>query len=124
MNYLITESRLEDLVLNYLDKMFPTDNISWTSPEEYDDASGLYVEDTNRMVFFIGPSALDDNAFRWYDCEYFNPDSPAQEICPTVALEPTYSNVLNSYFGETWIEPFKKWFTLNFELPVKTVEWM
>ena len=75
MNYLITESRLEDLVFKYLNKMFPTDEMSWNSPEEYDESSGLYYEDMNRIVFFIGPSANDYDAFRWYDCEYFNPDT-------------------------------------------------
>ena len=30
---------------------------------------------------------------------------------------------LETMFGEYWKEPFKKWFTENFNLPVKTVEW-
>lgn len=124
MKYLIQESRLEEIIINYLNGIFPVEEMSWMSPEEYNSDTKLYEEDTNRIVFYLGPSTYDDAAFRWYNCEYFNPDSEAQKICPTVAMENEFSGVLNGYFGETWIEPFKKWFTLNFELPVKTVEWM
>lgn len=124
MKYLITESRLEEIIIKYLYSIFPVDEMSWHHPEEYNPEKDQEEEDLNRVAFYIGRSLLEDAAFRWYNCEYFNPDSYAQEICPTVSIEGEYSDQLNGYFGDTWIEPFKKWFTLNFELPVKTVQWM
>ena len=124
MKYLITESRLEEIIIKYLDGIFPVDEMSWHHPEEYNPETDQEEEDLNRVAFYIGRSLLEDAAFRWYSCKYFNPDSYAQESCPTVSIENEYSDQLNAYFGDTWIEPFKKWFTLNFELPVKTAEWM
>jgi hypothetical protein len=39
-----------------------------------------------------------------------------------VSVEYEYEKILNGYFNEMWYEPFKKWFTENFELPVKTLD--
>ena len=63
----------------------------------------------------------ENTVFFWYDCKYFNPNSPAQDVCPEVILETSYSDTLNGYFGNKWEEPFKKWFSYHFELPIKTV---
>lgn len=124
MKYLIKESRLEEFIVDYLNKMFPIEEMSWNHPVEYFQDRDEEDEDLNRVVFYLGPSMDDESVFRWYGCDYFNPDSHAQNICPTVDLENEFSEVLNGYFGNRWVEPFKKWFTLNFELPVETVEWM
>jgi hypothetical protein len=39
-----------------------------------------------------------------------------------VSIEPEYIRVLNGYFGNLWHEPFKRWFSLHFDLPVKVIE--
>jgi hypothetical protein len=91
-------------------------------PYEYDDETGEEGDDMTRMEFYIGDYENDDTCFRWYDCEYFNPDSYARDICPTVTVEVKYENILNGYFGDMWKEPFRKWFIHNFEEPVKTVD--
>jgi len=125
MKYIITESRLEDTIMNYLDELFDIQNLNWTHPYDYDDETGEEGEDENRIEFYIGDYEGDEEGcFRWYDCDYFNEGSPAQDICPTITIENEYVNALNGYFGEMWQEPFKKWIELHFELPVKTVEWM
>jgi hypothetical protein len=31
---------------------------------------------------------------------------------------------LDGFFNDLWHEPFKKWIMENFDLPVKTVEWL
>lgn len=128
MKYVISESKLEGLITNYLNEIFPVHNINWMHPwgynenDEEDDGEG---EDVNRIQFYIGDYEEGENdCFKWYSCDYFNPNSHAQDICPTVVIESPFDNQLNGYFGDTWHEPFKKWFKSNFELPVKTVEWM
>lgn len=124
MKVIITESKLNDAITKYLDGMFDVDDINWTYPEEYDD-EGSHYEDETRIQFYIGDYDGEDEAcFRWYDCEYFNPGSHARDICPTVVVEHPYVRTLNGYFGDLWYEPFKNWFTKNFKLPVKTVEYM
>jgi hypothetical protein len=124
MKYLITESRLEEIIFKYLDNIFPVDNINWVHPYEYNDDTGEEYEDGDRIEFYHGDFSDEDTVFRWYNCDYFNEGSYARTICPTVDVESEYVGILNGYFGEKWIEPFEKWFTLNFKLPVKTVEWM
>jgi hypothetical protein len=123
MKYLITESRLEESILYYINEIFDVNDINWTHPLEYDDETGEEWDDTNRMIFYIGDyNGEEEGCFYWYACEYFNPNSPASEICPTVSVENDYKKQLDGYFGDLWHETFKKWFKEHFELTVKTVE--
>ena len=123
MKYLITESKLEDTILNYINKLFDVNDINWTHPTEWDGETNETWDDTNRIEFYIGDyQGEGEGCFYWYDCEYFDPNSPASEICPTVSVEYEFENQLNGYFGNMWHGPFKKWFTENFNLPVKTVD--
>jgi len=124
MKYIITESKLEGTIMNYLDSLFDIQNLNWTHPYDYDDETEEEGEDENRIEFYIGDYEGDEEGcFRWYHCDYFNEKSPAQDICPTITIETQYTDVLNGYFGNMWEEPFKKWINLHFDLPVKTVEW-
>jgi hypothetical protein len=40
MKYIISESKLEKTITNYLDVLFDVDNIHYTVPYEYDDETG------------------------------------------------------------------------------------
>jgi hypothetical protein len=123
MKYIITESKLENLIIEYIDKIFDVNDIHSTNPLEDDDETGEEWEDENRVVFYIGDyNGEDEGCFYWYACDYFNPNSPASEICPMVSVEAQYEKQLNAYFGDLWKEPFKKWFKEHFELPVKTID--
>jgi hypothetical protein len=123
MKYIITESKLENLIIEYIDKIFDVNDIHSTNPLEDDDETGEEWEDENRVVFYIGDyNGEDEGCFYWYACDYFNPNSTASEICPMVSVEVQYEKQLNAYFGDLWKEPFKKWFKEHFELPVKTID--
>jgi hypothetical protein len=122
MKYIISESKLEKTITNYLDMLFDVDNIHYTVPYAYNDETGEEGDDLTRMEFYIGDYENDDTCFRWYDCEYFSPGSHARDICPTVTVEYKYENILNGYFGDKWKEPFRKWFIRNFDEQVKTVD--
>ena len=123
MKYIITESRLDDIVIEYLNGMFDVSNVRSTNPTEYDDETGENYDDDTRVEFYLGDYEDENTIFKWYDCGYFYPDSPAQNICPTVVVEHPYDDRLIALFNDKWEEPFKKWFTENFDLPIKTVEW-
>jgi hypothetical protein len=122
MKYIITESKLETAIIEYINVLFPVDNINSTNPTEYDDETGENYDDETRVEFYIGDYGDEDTCFRWYDCEYFYPDNQIKVSCPMVSVEHEYEKILNGYFNEMWYEPFKKWFTENFELPVKTLD--
>jgi len=121
MKYVITESRLDETITNYLYQIFDVENIHYTVPYEYDDETGEEGDDDTRMEFYIGDYENDDSCFKYYTCDYFDEGSNPKEICPIVGVDYPYDTKLNGYFGDKWHEPFKKWFTENFDLPVKTV---
>jgi len=123
MKYIITESKLDQVITDYLNELFPLDNVHYTNPNEYDDETGEDYDDDTRVEFYLGDYEEENTIFRWYACEYFYPDSYAQTICPTVVVEHPYDDRLIAYFNDKWEESFKKWFTENFDLPIKTVEW-
>jgi len=118
MRYIITESQLETAITEYFYEIFPVDEITMVHPEEYINSKEVY-EDENRIAFMFEGNVL----FRWYNCDYFKPESLAREICPTISIEHPHDSSLNGLFGNTWVKPFENWFKLNFDLPVKTVEW-
>jgi len=120
--YGINETKLDNTITDYLDELFDIDNIHHTVPYEYNDETGEEGDDDTRMEFYIGDYENDDTCFRWYDCDYFSPNSPAKDICPTVHVEYEYENTLNGYFGDMWKKPFRKWFIYHFELPCKTID--
>ena len=123
MKYIITESKLNEVIDDYLYELFPIDNVHYTSPLEYDDETGEEWEDDNRYEFYLGDYGDEDTIFKWYDCGYFDPGSRPKSTCPVVIVEHPYDDTLFAYFGDKWEEPFKRWFYENFNLPVKTVEW-
>jgi hypothetical protein len=123
MKYIISESRLEESILHYINELFDVNEIHINNPLEYDDETGEEWEDTNRLQFYIGDyNGEDEGCFFWYDCDYFNPNSASSEKCPIVVVDDEYKNQLDGYFGDMWHEPFKKWLKEHFELPVKTIE--
>jgi len=123
MKYIITESKLEETIMNYFDVIFDIQDLNWTHPYDYNDETDEEGEDENRIEFYIGDYEGDgEGCFRWYDCGYFTEGSPAQDICPIISIESRYASSLDGYFGDLWKEPFKKWIKLHFDLPVKTVD--
>ena len=124
MKYIITESKLNEVITNYLNDMFDTSEMNWSNPYDYNDETGEEGEDENRVEFYLEDYDDDEICFRWYDCGYFTEYSVGQEFCPTVLVEYPYIQTLNGLFNELWHEPFKQWFTDNFNLPIKTVDHM
>lgn len=123
MKYVITESRLDTIIYDYIDKMFDVENINWHNPYYYDDDTGEEGEIETMVEYYIGDFDEGENiCFRWYDCEYFAPNNHLQGRCPIVSLEVEYQKILDGYFGEMWHEPFKKWFIEKFDQPVKSID--
>ena len=66
MKYVITESKLEESILYYINEIFDVTDINWTHPLENDDETGEEWDDTNRMTFYIGDyNGEDDGCFYW-----------------------------------------------------------
>ena len=54
MKYIISESKLNTFITDYLDKMFDVDDINSTSPTEYNDETGYNYDDFTRVQFYTG----------------------------------------------------------------------
>lgn len=132
MKYIITESKLNETIKNYLNSVFPVDEMHWT-PSLDDDLNEM----DSAMVFYIGDYDEDETVFRWYDEGYWTNEmedlSPGQEFdrkllkkykndSPIIEFENSnISNSLNGYFGDAWKQPFKEWFKDNFNFEVNTI---
>lgn len=127
MKYLIRESRLNDYIYQTLNNMFDKDNTYGDYVEDYDFSRNRIVKDNTRFHVWKSDE-IDENetAIRWYSKEYFSPSYEAallqRDKCPIVRIEDKYEDILNNLFNDMWKEPFKKWFTERFGLPVKTIE--
>ena len=120
MKYIISESKLQNFIINYLEGLFPVENINWTYAETFDENDMDYYEDESAIAYYFGDRIDGENVFRWYGCEYFG--SNAQSVCPLVVVETIYEKQLNSLFNDEWKEPFRLWFIEKFNNPVKYVD--
>ena len=64
MKYLITESKLEESIVHYINELFDVNNIHWTNPLEQDDETGEEWDDDNRVIFYVGDYEGEDAFFQ------------------------------------------------------------
>lgn len=128
MKIIITESKLYQAVIDYLNDVYDVNNIHWTY--------GIYDwgnEVDYAMSFYQGDYEDDDNLFMWYDVDYWKSDEMDHqdeenlkkwiEESPILSFNDTDTfNTLNGYFGDRWYQPFKDWFMEHFKKPIKTIE--
>lgn len=128
MKIIITESKLYQAVIDYLNDVYDVNNIHWTYGI---DDWGNEVD--YAMSFYQGDYEDDDNLFMWYDVDYWKSDEMDHqdeenlkkwiEESPILSFNDTDTfNTLNGYFGDRWYQPFKDWFMEHFKKPIKTIE--
>jgi hypothetical protein len=124
MKVIITENRLNDFILKYIEEKYPVDKINYT--EGYDDDGN---PDDSSYIFYFGDydSDVDDGTiFRWYSKDYWEGDSVAARLraeeSPILSFD-DWDNYhhLDSMFNEHWKPVFKQWFYDNFGLEIKTI---
>lgn len=109
MKVLITESRLEKLVMDYLDDIYIPD-YGWSYPFVYRKDVKQYGD----LVFFIN----DQDSYVYYGC---NAGSENDRLfasygnlhnykCPLLSVYPHVGERLAMMFGDIWEPIFKKWF--------------
>ena len=124
MKYIITENRMSKVIHDYLDEMFPKDQVMLASPYSYDDDGNEYIDKCG-ITFYFEDDLDDDAIFRWYDKCYWSEKYPQgrinRENSPIVEIESPYDETLTGLFGDHYIEPFKQWFSDRYKLPVNKV---
>jgi hypothetical protein len=117
MKYIITESRLEDTILKYLDRTI-TPFGGWSRPKDY----RLELAENEGEIFLFLDE--DDEKHMWYSTCYNPYVELDKDECPLVTIPDEEYNTLTSLFEENWKPIFIKWFTENTKLPVKSVDVM
>ena len=121
MKVIITENRLNDFILKYIEEKYPVDEINHT--EGYDD---LGNPDDSSYTFYVGDYDEAETLFRWYSKDYWEGDSVAARLraeeSPILSFD-DWDNYhhLDSMFNEHWKPVFKQWFYDNFGLEIKTI---
>ena len=118
MKYIITESKLNQTVKNYLNNTLDVENINWTHLSE----DGV---EQDAIEFYLGDYMDDETLFRLYGEDYWTVDSDFRKsLSPMLYIEDQgLSNTLEMYFNDKWKEGFKEWFVETFKLPVNTVDY-
>ena len=128
MRIIITESKLYQAVIDYLNETYDINNIHWTYGI---DDWGNEVD--YAVLFYLGDFSDDENLFRWYSEDYWYSEDMTHhnksmidewvEKSPMLEFDDTDTlNTLNGYFGDRWHQPFKDWFMEHFRLPIITIE--
>ena len=116
MKYIITESKIEKVIIDYINELFP--NLNYYYEPGYD-----VDEDPNGISFTLnGDEDDDDYCFKWYSPDYFYETAKIRDKAPLVMMDDNYLSLLDGLFNDKWHEPFKKWMMDKFNLPVKNIE--
>ena len=134
MKYLITESKLEQGIYDYLDELFSAENGSTEIHKlKSIDENGKEIDGAYDLVnddYYDGDNQ--DYLFSWTDNEYYELLTPNYitqaeletliKKTPNVEMHDKNKVMsLNSIFGEMWKPIFNKWFQDKVNLPVKTL---
>ena len=124
MKVVITEGRLESLIIDYLDEVF-TPDYGWHNNTRH----GSYQDDVDKygdIVFFLN----NIESYIYYGCnanagpedEFFAPYGHLHNYkCPLLLVSPRKSEELTRMFGDRWLPLFKKWFENNTGLEVAQI---
>jgi len=133
MKYLITESKLEQVIYDYIDKLFAAENGKTEihklnslgeDDDEIDDAYDFVNDD-----YYDGDNQ--DYLFSWTGREYYDNEKRKNymskgikfiDLAPIVEIhDESKVRTLNLIFNEMWKPIFNKWFQDKVNLPVKTL---
>jgi hypothetical protein len=134
MKYLITESKLEQGIYDYLDELFSSENGNTeihklkSIDEDGNEIDGAY--DLVNDDYYDGDNQ--DYLFSWTGREYYESLTPnyitqhelegLYKKTPNVEIhDKNKVMTLNSIFGEMWKPIFNKWFQDKVNLPIKTL---
>jgi hypothetical protein len=136
MKYIITESKLEQAIYQYIDNLFASQN---GNTEIYKLPAIPAIPDTDEIIEgvydFVNDDYYDgdnqDYLFSWTGREYYdnekrkNYQSKGQkfiDLAPIVEIhDENKVYTLNLYFNEMWKPIFNKWFQDKVNLPIKTL---
>jgi hypothetical protein len=130
MEYIITESKLFNAIYQYIDSYLNPSEMDWVYGygEDEDGYSDMDIEDENFLIFYKGEYEGEENSdivFNYFDVDFYNENDPSHKPfrnqAPILEVMGEYGEHLDTVFDDHWVEPMKKWFQDNFNLPVKSL---
>ena len=126
MKYIITESKLNSAIYEYIDNLFKEGKKIYMVKHTRTDDDTLDDEEVEGAYDFFHKG--EDELFIWTGKEYYNRPynksvwSKWEALAPVVEIV-NYSKLdaLNNMFGDLWRPVFITWFENTFSLPVKTL---
>jgi hypothetical protein len=126
MKYLITESKLNSAIYEYIDNLFKEGKKIEMVKHTRTDDDTLDDEEVEGAYDFFHKG--EDDLFTWTGEEYYNRPYNLSVWSKWKALAPVVEIVdyekldsLNNMFGDLWRPVFITWFENTFSLPVKTL---
>jgi hypothetical protein len=126
MKYVITESKLNNAIYQYLDEYLKPNELNWTHGMDFDE-NGEYEEDENFIIFYKGDWDGEDDSdivFNYFTKEYYGDEASSKSFknnAPILEVMGGYAEHLDNMFGVHWQESMEKWFQDNINLPVNTL---
>jgi hypothetical protein len=127
MKYLITESKLNSAIYDYIDNLFKEGKKIHMVKHTRTDDDTLDNEEVEGAYDFFHKGE-DDDLFTWTGKEYYERPynksafSKWLELAPVVEIvDYEKLDVLNAMFDNLWRPVFIQWFEDTFSLPVKTL---
>jgi hypothetical protein len=130
MEYVIKESKLFNAIYQYLDSYLNPSEMDWVYGfgEDEDGYSDMDIEDENFLIFYKGEYEGEENSdivFNYFDVDFYDENDPSHKPfrnqAPILEVMGEYGEHLDTVFDDHWVEPMKKWFQDNFNLPVKSL---
>lgn len=119
MRFVISENRLNDIILNFINNYYDVDEIH-SNPFHDEDGNP-----TNSAIeYYLGDWGDGEEVFRLYNESYWtNPDDFRKKLSPILMIEnEDFVSHLNSMFQDKWKPVFKEWFEKNFGEEIKTID--
>jgi len=119
MKYIITESKLDGIIYDFINNNFsPELDWSYTIEEikyNSDGETAIVISD-DRVYYYIDCSYYDKN----YDDWRSNPEEYAE--CPFISMDEDFEiNRMDDLFGDRWKKVFIKWFYDKTGIEVKEI---
>jgi len=120
MKIIITESKLESMILKYINDKFDVNDINYIEFMDYDGNP-----DDSAYEFYLGDYGDDETVFLLYNEHYWGEDPSVKnkvEQSPILIIEDnTFVDIMNSVFGDKWEPVFKQWFDHHFGFEINKV---
>ena len=120
MRFVISENRLNDIILNFINNYYDVDEIH-SNP--FHDEDGNPTNDG--IEYYTGNWGDGEEAFRLYNKNYWvNQDDFRKKLSPLLMIEnDDFVHNLNSMFQDKWKPVFKEWFEENFGEEIRTIDY-